>query len=149
NIGEIVKETVDSIRPAVREKHLRLELKLSDDIPETHGDREKLQQVVMNLLSNAIKFTPAGGHIQVEVDTTPEEIQVAVQDTGEGIARDFLPYVFDEFRQGDMSASRKKTGLGLGLSIARRLVELHEGSIEVDSPGLGCGATFRISLPVH
>jgi PAS domain S-box-containing protein len=147
NMVDVVKETVDSVRPAVSDKHLRIELDLSTDIPDIQGDKERLRQVVLNLLSNAIKFTPAGGRIHVEVNGTPWEVRVAVQDTGQGIREDFLPYVFDEFRQGDMSPARKKTGLGLGLSIARRLVELHHGSIKADSPGPGCGATFVVKLP--
>jgi PAS domain S-box-containing protein len=147
NMSDVVKETVDSVRPAVSDKHLRIELDLCTDIPDIQGDRERLRQVILNLLSNAIKFTPAGGRIHVEVNGTPWEVRVAVQDTGQGIREDFLPHVFEEFRQGDMSPARKKTGLGLGLSIARHLVELHHGSIEADSPGPGLGATFVVKLP--
>jgi signal transduction histidine kinase len=103
---------------------------------------------VTNLLSNAIKFTPTDGHIEVDVYRTSSAIYVAVRDDGDGISKDFLPYVFDEFRQADMSSMRTKGGLGLGLSIARRVVELHGGSIEAASAGVGQGSKFVVTLPV-
>src|SRR5690242_17760492 len=98
-----VQAIVNSLRPAFSERQVQLELKVSDDIPQLHGDRERLQQVIMNLLSNALKFTPPGGHVDIDVNRTPSDIQVAVQDNGQGIPRKFLPHVFDEFRQADMS----------------------------------------------
>jgi CheY-like chemotaxis protein len=111
------------------------------------GDPDRLHQVVWNLVSNAIKFTPAGGRVEVRLRRRPHQIEIEVADTGEGIAPDFLPYVFDRFRQADASTKRKHSGLGLGLAIVRHLVELHGGRVRADSPGEGQGATFVIILP--
>jgi len=148
NIAGLVQQVVESAEPSIHEKHQRLHLKISEDIPFIRGDRERLQQVVSNLLSNAIKFTPSEGHIKVEVYRTSSDLHVAVEDKGDGISKEFLPYIFDEFRQADMSSVRKKGGLGLGLSIARRLVELHGGSIKATSAGVGRGAKFVVTLPI-
>jgi signal transduction histidine kinase/CheY-like chemotaxis protein len=111
------------------------------------GDAERLQQVVWNLLSNAVKFTPRGGRVDVYLDRIGAEVRVRVADTGQGIAPDFLPYVFERFRQADASSTRSSGGLGLGLAIVRHLVELHGGSICVESPGEAQGATFTFTLP--
>ena len=113
------------------------------------GDPDRLQQVVWNLLSNAVKFTPAGGSVSVAVTRSGGTDTLIVSDTGIGIAPDFIPSVFDTFRQADASSTRQHGGLGLGLSIARRLVELHGGTIEAASPGAGRGATFTVRLPVR
>ena len=111
------------------------------------ADPNRLQQVVWNLLSNAVKFTPCGGQVIVDVGVQNGNAELTVADTGVGIAPTFLPYVFDKFRQADGSYSRQHGGLGLGLAIARHLVELHGGSIEVRSQGQGNGATFVVRLP--
>jgi PAS domain S-box-containing protein len=147
HIDDLVRDVVDSLGPTFAENRLRTEFIVSGPIPAVRGDRDRLQQVIMNLLSNALKFTPPGGNVQIEVNHNDAEVQVVVRDTGQGIPADFLPHVFDEFRQADMSSARRKGGLGLGLSIARRLVELHHGSIQVVSPGTGKGATFVVRLP--
>jgi signal transduction histidine kinase/CheY-like chemotaxis protein len=112
------------------------------------GDRRRLEQVFFNLLSNALKFTPSGGRIVIETTCVDGGVEVRVSDSGAGIAPEFLPYVFDRFRQGDTSPTRSYGGLGLGLSIARQLVEAHGGSIAVESPGLQQGTTFSVKLPL-
>jgi len=112
------------------------------------GDPVRLQQVVWNLLSNAVKFTPRGGRVQVRLERVNSHIEVCVSDTGAGIAPEFLPHVFDRFRQADMGTTRHHGGLGLGLAIVRHLVELHGGTVRAESPGEGQGATFTVLLPV-
>jgi CheY-like chemotaxis protein len=112
------------------------------------GDPERLQQLVWNLVSNAVKFTPRDGQVQVRVERANSRINIVVSDTGVGIAPEFLPHVFERFRQADAGTTRTHGGLGLGLAITRHLVELHGGTIEAVSDGLGKGTTFRVSLPV-
>jgi CheY-like chemotaxis protein len=112
------------------------------------GDPDRLQQVIWNLVSNAVKFTPKGGRVQVRLERINSHLEIVVSDSGQGIAEEFLPQVFDRFRQADSSSSRKHGGLGLGLSIVKQLVEMHGGSIRVESAGIGQGATFTVSLPV-
>jgi hypothetical protein len=111
------------------------------------GDADRLQQIVWNLLTNAVKFTPKGGKIQVNVQRIDSHVEIVVSDSGVGISKEFLPYVFDRFRQADASTTRIHGGLGLGLSIVRQLVDLHGGSVSVHSEGEGKGATFTIMLP--
>jgi CheY-like chemotaxis protein len=113
-----------------------------------YGDRQRLQQAVWNLLANAVKFTRKGGSVQAGVRRAGSEVSIVVADTGEGIAPEVLPFVFDRFRQGDSSSTRSHAGLGLGLAIAKHIVELHGGRIEAESEGPGRGATFRLTLPV-
>jgi signal transduction histidine kinase len=115
---------------------------------ELRGDPSRLQQVVWNLLSNAVKFTPPGGRVEVTVDQKDSQACIRVSDTGIGIPPGFLPYVFDRFRQADSSTSRTYGGLGLGLSIVRHLVELHGGTVDVESEGEGSGAVFTVRLPL-
>jgi CheY-like chemotaxis protein len=112
------------------------------------GDPVRLQQVVWNLLSNAIKFTPRGGRVQIRLERVNSHIEIAVGDSGSGIAPEFLPYVFDRFRQADQRSTRQHGGLGLGLAIVRQLVELHGGTVRAESPGEGQGSTFTVLLPV-
>jgi len=112
------------------------------------GDAERLQQIVWNLLSNAIKFTPRGGKVQLRLSRVNSHVEITVSDTGRGIAPDFLPFVFERFRQADTTFSREYGGLGLGLAIARQLTELHGGTVTAASGGIGHGATFTISLPL-
>jgi CheY-like chemotaxis protein len=112
------------------------------------GDRERLQQVVWNLVSNAVKFTPAGGEVNVRLNRINSHLEIAVSDTGAGVHPDFLPHVFDRFRQADGSTTRAHGGLGLGLAIVRHLVELHGGVAVADSPGVGKGATFTVRFPL-
>ena len=113
------------------------------------GDAGRLQQAVWSLVSNAIKFTPPGGHVTVTVEGSDPNILIRVRNTGQGITADFLPWVFDRFRQGDGFISRRQGGLGLGLAIVRHLVELHGGEVSAESDGVGRGATFAIALPAH
>ncbi|HEX9366695.1 MAG TPA: ATP-binding protein, partial [Vicinamibacterales bacterium] len=113
------------------------------------ADPDRVQQIVWNLLSNAIKFTPEGGTVRLRLSRTDTQVEIAVSDTGSGIPADFLPHVFDRFRQADAGSMRRYGGLGLGLAIVRHLVELHGGTVSAASGGTDQGATFRVSLPVH
>ena len=112
------------------------------------GDPERLQQVLWNLLSNAVKFTGRGGKVQARLERLDSHVELTVSDTGIGISPDFLPYVFERFRQADAGIARERDGLGLGLSIARQLIEMHGGTIDASSAGVGKGATFRVRIPV-
>ena len=143
----IVNAAIDSIRPAVDAKGIRLQTILDPAAGPISGDADRLQQIVWNLLTNAVKFTPKGGRIQVRVQRVDSQVEIVVSDSGVGISKEFLPYVFDRFRQADASTTRIHGGLGLGLSIVHQLVDLHGGSVSVQSEGEGKGATFTIHLP--
>ena len=142
-----VEAVLASLQPVAQAKSLRLELLFDENAGPVLADPERLQQIVTNLMSNAIKFTSQGGCVQVRLQRESQGVWIEVIDDGEGIAADFLPYVFDRFRQADGSTTRRHGGLGLGLAIVRHLVELHDGRVEVHSDGLGHGATFRVWLP--
>lgn len=142
----VIEAAIDSIRPAVDSKSLTLDLEADPEIGPVLGDADRLQQVIWNLLSNAVKFTPAKGRIEVKLQRAGAEAEILVRDTGQGISESFLPYVFDRFRQADGAITRQHGGLGLGLAIARHLVELHGGSIWAASDGDGKGATFVVKL---
>ncbi|MGE5361315.1 MAG: PAS domain S-box protein [Bacteroidales bacterium] len=148
DVGALVKDTLDGVRPAVEAKRLQVRYSGADGV-RILADRERLQQVFWNLLSNAVKFSKAGGRVDVSVAKMASRLEVKVSDTGVGIRRDFLPHVFERFTQSDASASRHYGGLGLGLAISRHLVELHGGSIAAFSEGEGLGATFVVSLPIQ
>ena len=143
----IVNAAIDSVRPASEAKGIRLQTMLDPAAGPISGDADRLQQIVWNLLTNAVKFTPKGGRIQVKVQRVNSHVEIIVSDSGVGINKEFLPYVFDRFRQADASTTRIHGGLGLGLSIVRQLVDLHGGSASVQSEGEGKGATFTITLP--
>ncbi|HEX3250141.1 MAG TPA: ATP-binding protein [Pyrinomonadaceae bacterium] len=143
----IVNAAIDSIRPASDAKSIRLQTILDPAAGPISGDADRLQQIVWNLLTNAVKFTPKGGKIQVTVQRVNTHIEIVVSDSGVGISKEFLPYVFDRFRQADASTTRIHGGLGLGLSIVHQLVDLHGGTVAVASEGEGKGATFTITLP--
>src|SRR5687767_896375 len=143
----IVNAAVDSIRPSVEAKSIRLQTMLDPAAGPISGDANRLQQVVWNLLTNAVKFTPTGGHVEVKLQRIESHVEIVVSDSGVGISKEFLPYVFDRFRQADASTTRIHGGLGLGLSIVRQLVDLHGGTVSVSSEGEGKGATFTITLP--
>ena len=145
---DIVRNAVDVMTPAADAKGVRLETVLDPSATPISGDPERLQQVMWNLLSNAVKFTNRGGKVQVRLERVNSHVEVAVSDTGVGIAPEFLPHVFERFRQADASAARERGGLGLGLSIARQLTEMHGGTIEASSGGVNQGATFRVKIPV-
>ena len=150
DLAAIVRTAVETARPAADAKHVRLLLD-ADTLPGAviRGDASRLQQVMWNLLTNAIKFTPAGGRIQVTLARSGDaQARLAVTDTGEGIKPDFLPHVFERFRQADATSTRRHGGLGLGLAIVKQLVEMHGGTIRAESLGEGRGATFTVMLPV-
>jgi signal transduction histidine kinase/PAS domain-containing protein len=147
-LSDVVRDAVDTVRPAADAKRVRLEV--ADEAAGTRvlGDPARLQQVVWNLLSNGVKFTPEGGRVAVLVERNAQEARIVVTDTGEGISPEFLPFVFDRFRQAERVANRRHTGLGLGLAIVKHLVEAHGGSVEAQSEGRGSGATFVVRLPL-
>jgi CheY-like chemotaxis protein len=136
------------MRPAAEAKGIQLAYALDADVGPVMGDADRLQQVVWNLVANAIKFTPQGGRIEVRLQRDGTQVQVIVTDTGQGISPEFLPFVFDRFRQAEGSSTRTHGGLGLGLAIVRHLIELHGGSVFADSRGIGMGATFKLSIPL-
>jgi signal transduction histidine kinase/ActR/RegA family two-component response regulator len=142
-----VGAALDSVRPAAEAKGVRLEKATGAGRGFVSGDPDRLQQVVWNLLTNAIKFTPEGGRVRVALDGDDARVRVSVSDTGAGIRTEFLPYVFDRFRQADGSTTRAQGGLGLGLAIVRHLVELHGGTVRAESEGEGLGSTFTVTLP--
>ncbi len=146
-LQQVIEAAVDSIRPAADAKKISLEIKLDKEAGPVSGDPDRLQQVVWNLLSNAVKFTPEGGHVNVSLKGSNSNVEVVVSDNGNGIPAEFLPHVFDRFRQADGSKTRRHGGLGLGLAIVHNLVELHGGDVQVHSEGEGKGATFIINLP--
>ena len=143
-----IDAAVEAVRPAAEAKEIRIQKIIDTGVGAVSGDPARLQQVVWNLLSNAIKFTPRGGRAQVRVEVVGSQIEISVTDTGQGISAEFLPFVFERFRQADMKTTRSHSGLGLGLAIVRQLVELHGGTVGVESPGEGRGATFVVKLPL-
>jgi len=146
HLSGVIEAAVDSIRPAADAKNMNLRVVIDKPEPLVSGDANRLQQVVWNLLSNAVKFSQAGDEISVSLAMVGPEVEVSVQDSGQGIPREFLPNVFDRFRQADPSTTRKHGGLGLGLAIVKHLVDLHGGSIKAESDGIGTGATFKVKL---
>ncbi|MEQ1912388.1 MAG: HAMP domain-containing sensor histidine kinase [Vicinamibacterales bacterium] len=147
DLAVVVQGALDAVRPLAATKNVQLAF---DDVPGSRtvrGDAERLQQVIWNLLENAIKFTPKGGRVDVFIESATDHMEVRVVDTGQGISPDLLPHVFEQFRQGDNATTRRDTGVGLGLGIARYLVELHGGTVQAASPGAGQGATFIVRLP--
>ena len=146
-LNQIVETAIEVVRPAALAKHIRIEFTKPAGSIKVKGDAERLQQVVWNLLSNAVKFTPDRGAVAVQLVVVERYAMISVSDNGAGIAPEFLPYVFDRFRQADGSSTRKHGGLGLGLAIVRHIIEMHGGSVSVDSRGKGQGTTFTIKLP--
>ncbi|WP_218081309.1 hybrid sensor histidine kinase/response regulator [Anthocerotibacter panamensis] len=144
----VVESALETIRPTAQAKGVEIISQLESPAATLHGDANRLQQVVWNLLSNAIKFTPRGGRVEVRLERVSEEFLLTVSDTGQGIRADFLPYVFERFRQADDTSTRIHGGLGLGLAIVHHLVELHGGTVSAYSAGEGKGAIFTVSLPV-
>jgi len=147
-LQELMDSAVSSIRPAAVAKGVLLQVNMEPFADVIRGDPNRLQQCVWNLLSNALKFTPDGGKIHVSVARAGSHLEITVADTGEGIKAEFLPHIFERFRQADASITRRHGGLGLGLSIVKQLVELHGGTVRATSPGEGLGSTFAIELPV-
>jgi PAS domain S-box-containing protein len=145
-ISQVVEDAIDTVRPQAEAKGIAMQVRVDPGLLVL-ADRDRLQQVLWNLLSNAIKFTPSGGAITVLARNRNEAVAISVQDTGIGIAQEHLPYLFQRFWQAHTGASREFAGLGIGLALARHLVELHGGSIAVESAGVGLGATFTVLLP--
>jgi signal transduction histidine kinase/ActR/RegA family two-component response regulator len=148
DLAAVIQHAVDAVRPAADASEIQLLLVLDASAGQVVGDPDRLQQVFSNLLSNAIKFTPRGGRVHVQLWKPNSHAEVIVKDTGAGIPSEFLPHVFDRFRQADASSTRAHGGLGLGLAIVRHVVELHGGSVDVASEGEGKGATFSVRLPL-
>jgi signal transduction histidine kinase/CheY-like chemotaxis protein len=146
-VEDIVRNAMDTVGPAADAKAIRIESAIDRGVGRISGDPERLQQIVWNLLSNAVKFTPHGGRVTISVRAVDDEIEIVVRDTGIGIGPEFLPHVFERFRQQDAGTTRRYGGLGLGLAIVRNLVELHGGSVSAQSDGEGRGAVFTVRLP--
>jgi signal transduction histidine kinase/ActR/RegA family two-component response regulator len=145
----VVEAAREAVQPAAEAKGILVEPAYEVETASVLGDPDRLQQVVWNLLSNAVKFTPHGGRVSLTVSRAGTSVEVAVSDNGEGIAQEFLPHVFDRFRQADMGTTRRHGGLGLGLAIVRHLTEVHGGSVRAESEGHGRGSTFTVRLPLR
>lgn len=145
----IVQLALDAVRPAAEAKEIELQTNFGPETDGISGDPDRIQQIIWNLLSNAIKFTPNGGKVNVQVTRESAHIEFVVTDTGQGISEEFLPFVFERFRQADSTAARTHGGLGLGLAIVRHLTELHGGVVNANSAGVGHGATFNVRLPIQ
>jgi signal transduction histidine kinase/response regulator RpfG family c-di-GMP phosphodiesterase len=144
----IVEASVEALRPAMQDKRIALRVQLDAHDAAVMGDPDRLQQVVWNLLSNAVKFTPAGGKIEVRLYREADRLRLSITDSGEGIDPEFLPHVFDRFRQADSTSSRRHGGLGIGLTIVQHIVNLHRGSVHAHSEGKGHGSSFTVALPI-
>jgi CheY-like chemotaxis protein/anti-sigma regulatory factor (Ser/Thr protein kinase) len=145
----LIEKAMDVVRPAADAKGIALEASLDREADQITGDPDRLQQVVWNLLSNAVKFTNEGGRVEVRLGRVDPYIQISVSDSGCGISPEFMPYLFERYRQADASGARRKGGLGLGLTLVRQLVEMHGGSVTAESDGEDKGATFTVKLPVR
>ena len=148
-LPSVLHEAIATITPAAEAKHIRLETTIDPQVGPVSGDPDRLRQIAWNLLSNAVKFTPKHGRIQVRLERVNSSVEIVVSDTGIGIASEFLPHIFERFRQADSGSARQHTGLGLGLAIVRNLVEMHGGTVYATSGGEGQGATFRVRLPLR
>jgi len=149
DVGAVLRLAVESLRLVAQGKQVVLTLSQPDTPTVVRGDADRLQQVFWNLLSNAVKFTSAGGCVDAQLEQAGESVRIRIADTGIGIAREFLPYVFDRFRQADSTSTRQHTGMGLGLAIVRHVIELHGGRVGADSPGENMGSTFTVTLPIR
>lgn len=147
DLNAVVEAAIETVRSSAGARRVELEVVLANTPLIVMGEPVRLQQVVWNLLSNAIKFTDAGGHVSVRTELVSQEVRVVVNDTGTGISREFLPHVFDRFRQADGTPTRRHGGLGLGLAIVQALVKMHSGRVQADSEGVGRGACFTVALP--
>lgn len=148
DLNAVIEAAIDAVRPAFEAKAIHFETEVDADAGLVAGDPNRLQQIFWNLFSNAVKFTPEQGEVSVKAKRTPSGVRISVSDSGVGITPEFLPYIFDRFRQADGSTTRVHGGLGLGLSIVKHLVQLHQGAVEVESQGKNKGACFTITLPV-
>jgi signal transduction histidine kinase/DNA-binding response OmpR family regulator len=148
DVANTIMAAIDVVRPAADAKSIAIETRFISDVTSITCDSQRLQQMVWNLLTNAVKFTPEEGRITIDFEHVGNNVRISVTDTGHGISPEFLPLVFDRFRQADSSSTRAHTGLGLGLAIVRHLAELHGGDVSVESDGLGTGSKFSITLPI-
>jgi len=150
NLVSVIEAALDTVHPLATDKQIQIDSQFDTSVAWVSGDPNRLQQVIWNLLSNAVKFTPAGGRVEIHLEPVDHSAQIRVKDTGKGIRPEFLPHIFESFRQADSSTARKQTGLGLGLglAIAQNLVQLQGGMIQAESPGEGQGATFIVKLPL-
>jgi len=148
DLSSVVEAALQTVRPAADAKQIRLQPVLDPLAGPVSGDGSRLQQVLWNLLNNAVKFTPRGGRVQVLLERVNSHVEISITDTGEGISPEFLPHVFDRFRQADASTTRRHGGLGLGLAIVKQIIEMHGGTVRAKSPGPGQGSTFAVSLPL-
>lgn len=146
DLSKVIEGAMESIVPLAEAKSINLQTVLPPNV-FVSGDAVRLQQVLWNLLQNAIKFTPENGKVEVKIEQVEEMAEISVSDTGKGISPDFLPFIFERFQQADPNKSRRTSGLGLGLAIVRQIVELHSGTIHVESEGENKGATFTVKLP--
>jgi PAS domain S-box-containing protein len=149
NLYEVVKTVCNAQLPTAQNRNIKLEFSADQNNIQVFGDSMRLQQIFTNLLSNALKFTPNGGHINVKVQTDSQSVKIVFNDNGQGISAESLPNIFQQFKQGDNKTSSNQSGLGLGLSIVKILAEKHEGKVEVESPGIGQGSTFTVTLPLY
>jgi PAS domain S-box-containing protein len=147
DMRDVASGAIEVVQPAAAARRIAIHADLAPDLPLVNGDADRLQQAVWNLLSNAVKFTGPGGRIDVRLSRTDTGVELSVRDSGEGIERDFLPFIFDRFRQADASASRRHGGLGLGLALVRQIVELHGGTVSANSGGKGLGTTITVRIP--
>ncbi|HYR87854.1 MAG TPA: ATP-binding protein [Terriglobia bacterium] len=148
DLVRLIEASADSIRPAASAKSIQLDLQFDESAFFINGDSDRLQQVLWNLLTNAVKFTPSNGRVEIRLEHDDANVRIHVRDNGQGIAPEFLPHVFDRFRQADTGTTRKHGGLGLGLAVVRYLVEAHGGRVRAESKGVGFGTTFTVQLPV-
>jgi CheY-like chemotaxis protein len=147
-IERVFQAAIDVIRPSAEAKRIALQAGIDDRSSIVFGDANRVQQVIWNLLSNAVKFTSEGGRVEAGLSRSGGHVEITVTDTGMGIEPEFMPYVFDRFRQADSTSTRKYSGLGLGLAIVRHVVEMHGGTVAASSPGKGQGATFKVRFPI-
>jgi signal transduction histidine kinase len=143
----LLEDALDSVRPALTAKDIAIEFDASAAPRQLMCDGERVRQILWNFLSNAVKFTPRGGHVSLVATATDRSVAIVVRDSGAGIKPEFLPFVFERFRQQDAATTREQGGLGIGLAIAKHLAELHGGSVQASSEGQGKGATFILTLP--
>jgi signal transduction histidine kinase len=148
DLASVVSNALEMLLPEANGKGIQMELVMEPGSIPMCADLARLEQVVSNILYNAIKFTRKGGKVSVDVAVVGEQAEIRVMDTGEGISPDVLPHIFERYRQGDSSVNQRESGLGLGLTIAGHIMELHGGRIDAESPGKGLGATFRVRLPL-
>jgi signal transduction histidine kinase len=148
DLAMVVVNSLEIVRPSAAAKGIALGLRLGQKVPYVNGDPARLQQIVWNLLTNAIKFTPRHGRVELSLKLEDAVVEIVVRDTGQGIPPEFLPYIFDRFRQADGSSTRRHGGLGVGLAVVRYLTQAHGGTIRAESAGKGLGSRFLVSLPI-